>query len=266
MDEIMEIAREHKLTVIEDAAQAPGALYHGRHAGTLGHMGVFSLNYHKTIHCGEGGVVVTNDDDLAERVQLIRNHAEVVVKDKGTRNLVNMIGFNYRMTEIEAAIAGEQLKKLERLSVARVEAANYLTEHLRHLPGIIPPVVRPDVRHGYYAYALKYDPAKTSVHRDRFVAALNAEGIPFSAGYVEPIYLEPVYQRRIGFGRDGFPFTYAGYHGHVCYDRGICPTTERMHDEELFLIGVCHAGLSQPDLQDIVAAFDKVMANHDELR
>jgi dTDP-4-amino-4,6-dideoxygalactose transaminase len=78
-------------------------------------MGVFSLNYHKTIQSGEGGVVVTDNDDFAERLQLIRNHAEVVVKAKGTQNIINLIGYNYRMTEIEAAIASEQLKKLERL-------------------------------------------------------------------------------------------------------------------------------------------------------
>ena len=110
MDEIIEVARQHNLMVIEDAAQAPGALYKGRYAGTLGDMGVFSLNYHKTVHCGEGGIVVTNDDNLAERVRLIRNHAEVVVKDKGVQNIVNMVGFNYRMTEIEAAIARETSK------------------------------------------------------------------------------------------------------------------------------------------------------------
>jgi dTDP-4-amino-4,6-dideoxygalactose transaminase len=94
MDEIMEIARDHDLIVIEDAAQAPGAKYKGRFAGTLADMGVYSLNYHKTIHCGEGGIVVTNNDDLTERLQLIRNHAEVVVKNKGVKNLVNMVGFN----------------------------------------------------------------------------------------------------------------------------------------------------------------------------
>ena len=103
MDEIMAIAAEHNLAVIEDNAQGPGALYNGKYAGALAHMGVFSLNYHKTIHTGEGGVIVTDDDELAERLQLIRNHAEVVVRGKGVQNLVNMVGFNYRMTEIEAA-------------------------------------------------------------------------------------------------------------------------------------------------------------------
>jgi perosamine synthetase len=261
MDEIMKIAQEHNLVVIEDAAQAPGAKYYGQYAGTLADMGVFSLNYHKTIHCGEGGIIVANDDDLADRLRLIRNHAEVVVKNKGTENIVNMVGFNYRMTEIEAAIASEQLKKLENLVVPRIEAADYLTERLSKLPGLTPPVVRPSVRHGYYVYAVKYDANALGVPRDRFVAAIKAEGIPVGAGYTEPIYLEPVYQRRIAFGCDGFPFTYSGYKGQVNYDRGLCPVTEKMYYDELMIMDVCHANIRRLDLDDTVNAFEKVLEN-----
>jgi perosamine synthetase len=264
MDAIMEIAAEHELTVIEDAAQAPGAIYRGRYAGTLGHMGVFSLNYHKTIHCGEGGLVVTDNDEFAERLQLIRNHGEMVVKAKGTQNIVNLIGFNYRMTEIEAAIASEQLKKLETLVLPRTEAAAILTQQLSKLPGITPPVVREGVRHGYYVYAIRYDATKIGVPRDKFVAALNAEGIPMFKGYVEPIYLEPVYQRRIGYG-DGFPFAHATYKGQVRYDRGICPVTERMHFEELIYTNVCHASISEGDIDDVARAFVKVTNQLGEL-
>lgn len=266
MDEIMEIAREHDLVVIEDAAQAPGAKYHGRKAGTLADIGVFSLNYHKTIHSGEGGMVVTDDDEIAERVRLIRNHAEVVVGNKGTSNLVNMVGFNYRMTEIEAAIAAEQLKKLESLLTPRIEAADYLTERLQVFPGIQSPVVRPGVKHGYYLYSIRFDETKVGVPRDRFVHALNAEGIPMVSGYVKPIYLEPMYQQRIAFGVDGYPFTYEGYQGEVSYERGICPVTERMHFKELMFTNVCHAGIQPEDLEDVVNAFYKLYENMDELK
>ncbi len=266
MEEIMEVADRHGLTVIEDAAQAPGAKYHGRYAGTLAHMGVFSLNYHKTIHCGEGGIVVTDDHDLAERLQLIRNHGEVVVHDKGVQDIVNMVGFNYRMTEIEAAIASEQLKKLEYLVNARIEAADYLTKRLSNLPGITPPVVRDGVRHGYYVYAVRYDAAKTSISRDRFVDALNAEGIPAAKGYVRPIYWEPLYQRRVAIGKDGFPFTYPGYRGSVNYYHGICPITERMYTEELFLMAVCYADVTHCDLDDVVTAVLKILENSNEFR
>jgi len=266
MDEIMEIARQHSLVVIEDAAQAPGAKYKGRNAGTLADIGVFSLNVHKTIQTGEGGVIVTEDDEFAERTRLIRNHAEVVVGNKGTENLVNMVGFNYRMTEIEAAIAKVQLKKLEKLLVPRIEAADYLSERLQIFPGIKAPVIRPDVRHAYYLYSIRYDEAKIGVHRDRFVEALNAEGIPMVPGYVKPIYLEPMYQQRIAFGKDGYPFTYPGYKGEVVYDEGICPVVERMYNDELMFTNVCHADIDRADLEDVLKAFKKVYENLDDLK
>lgn len=266
MHEIMKLAREHSLMVIEDAAQAPGARYHGRYAGTLAHMGVFSLNYHKTIHSGEGGVVVTDEEELAERLQLIRNHAEAVVNDKGTRNLVNMVGFNYRMTEIEAAIASEQLKKLERLLAPRIEAAEYLSDKLQDLPGLRTPVVRPEVRHGYYVYALRFDAARTGVRRDRFTEALQAEGLRIMSGYTRPLYLEPLYQKRVAIGDKGFPFTSGCYEGQVSYEKGICPTTEKMHFEELLYTDICHANITRRDLDDTVAGFHKVMEHLEELR
>jgi dTDP-4-amino-4,6-dideoxygalactose transaminase len=264
MDEIMTLAREHNLLVIEDAAQAPGARYKGRHAGTLADIGVFSLNYHKTIHCGEGGVCVTRDDQLAERLRLIRNHAEVVVGPKGERNLCNMVGFNYRMTEIEAAIAAEQLKKLERLLKPRVEAARQLTERLSGLPGITPPVVRPYALHGYYVYAIRYNAGMVGAPRQRFAEALAAEGVPVSEGYVQPIYWQPMYQQRMAIGSGGFPFSYPGYRGQVSYDRGTCPVAERMY-EEVLLADVCHANISQADLDDFVRGFEKVVGNASEL-
>ncbi len=262
---IMQVAKEHNLTVIEDAAQAPGARQRDRYAGTLGDIGVFSLNYHKTIHSGEGGVVVTDRDDLAERVQLIRNHGEAVVKGKGVENIVNLVGFNYRMTEIEAAIAREQLKKLERLLVPRIEAASYLTERLSELPWITPPALRDGVRHGYYVYAMRYDASKSGISRDRFAAALREEGIPVVTGYTEPLYLQPLYQRRIAFGEDGFPFTYPRYKGRVSYERGICPVAEQMHYDELIYTDVCHANVTERDLADVVTAFNKIADNIEQL-
>ena len=266
MREIMVIAAEHDLVVIEDAAQAPGAKYFGKYAGTLAHMGVFSLNYHKTIQCGEGGVVVCDDAALAERLQLIRNHGETVVEAKGVANIVNMVGFNYRMTEIEAAIAAEQLKKLERLTLARVAAADYLSAGLARMPGITPPKLMAGVRHAYYLYAMRYDATITGIARERFVAAVCAEGVPLAQAYVQPLYLQPLYQRRIAIGRDGFPFTYPGYKGEVSYARGICPVAERMHDHELLYTAICHADASEKDLQDWLDAIAKVLSHATELR
>lgn len=266
-DEIMSIASEHNLVVIEDSAQAPGAKLGNKFAGTLAHMGVFSLNYHKTIHCGEGGVIVTDDDAYADRLRLIRNHAEAVVKAKGHQHpgeLVNMLGFNYRMTEIEAAIARQQLKKLDRLLGPRIAAAHYLAERLSDIPGLTAPVAIPGVRHGYYVFALKYDAAKIGLPRIRFVEALRAEGIPIGMGYVEPLYLQPMYQQRIAIGAHGFPFSEARPEA-VNYARGLCPVAEAMHFESLLTTDLCHADIARSDLDDFVAGIRKVIDHRHDL-
>ena len=261
MDEIMALAGERGITVIEDAAQAPGAKLGNRYAGTLGHIGVFSLNYHKHIHSGEGAVVVTDDARLAERLQLIRNHAEVVLQQKGDGDLNNMLGFNYRMTEIEAAIASEQLKKLEGLLSARLERTAQLTELLSSLRGISTPVTGPDCVHAFYIYALRYDSVAVGVPRTRIVEALRAEGIPISEGYVAPIYLQPLYQQRKLFGGVGSPWNDPAWRGSVSYARGICPVTERMHDEVLLYTGAVHAQTSYEDVEQMAQAFHKVIGH-----
>lgn len=257
-DELRAVTAGRDIVLIEDTAQAPGARMGNRWAGTLADMGVFSLNYHKTIHSGEGGVVVTDDPRLAERLQLIRNHGEAVVKAKGHDDLVNMVGFNYRMTEIEAAIALEQLRKLEGLVQPRIDAADYLTAQVRGMTGLTPPAVREGVRHGYYVYAIKYDAQATGLSRGRFVEAVRAEGVPIHAGYVEPLYRQPMYRQGIALGRDGFPFRQQG-RMLVRYSDGLCPVAERMHEQELLYLTVCHAGVSRADLDDVVQAFEKVL-------
>jgi dTDP-4-amino-4,6-dideoxygalactose transaminase len=181
-------------------------------------------------------------------------------------DLTNMIGFNYRMTEIEAAIASEQLKKLESLVRPRVACAEYLSDRLKDLPGLTPPVVRPGVRHGYYVYPMRYDARQTGVPRARIAEALRAEGIPCGTGYVRPLYLEPAYQERIGYGSRGFPFRCAQNSSAVSYARGLCPVCERMHFEELLSLGTCHANIAPSDLDDVVRAFDKVYENLGALR
>lgn len=267
-EKINDLARKHKLYVIEDAAQAPGATYKGKYAGTLADIGVYSLNYHKHIHTGEGGVVVTNNDKLAERVRLIRNHAEAVVGDKGIKDWVNMVGFNFRMTEIEAAIGRCQLKKLKFLVKMRIQKAEYVAKKLHHLPGITEPVVRKDCSHVYYAQAFRFNELVVGVSRDNFIEAVKAElkptklreaeGVRVGVGYVKPLYLEPLYQKLIAYGKQGCPFECPWYKGRVNYQKGICPVTERMHQKELFTLDLVHPFFKKQELKDIVKAFEKV--------
>ena len=251
MDEIMAIAAEHGLTVIEDAAQAPGGLYRGREAGTLAHIGVYSLNVHKTIQCGEGGVAVTDDDRLAERLALARNHGESVVDAMGS-DAADVLGFNYRMGELEAAIAEQQLARLEELTAPRIAHADRLTDRLADLEGIRPPLVPEGSRHVYYLYALRLDEAALGVSRAAFAEALRAEGVAVGEGYAIPLYREALYQRRAApaLRRDDAP----------SYADGTCPTCERMHEHEVLVHSLIHAGLSEADVEDVANAIVKVHA------
>jgi perosamine synthetase len=269
------IARKHDLWVIEDAAQAPNARYHGRFAGTLGDIGIYSLNYHKHIHCGEGGIIVTEDDDLAEKMRLIRNHAEAVVEGKQVEDIVNMVGFNFRMNEIEAAMAREQLRKLPGLVQERQENVNYLASKLGKIPCIQPARVREGCEHAFYMHVLKYDSSVGGVHRNRFVEAVKAEltpielreteGVKVVSGYVKPLYLQPMFQRKIVYGTKGCPFTCGHYAREVSYQRGICPNCEKMHFEELINHELMRPFMRRGDLDDVAAAFEKVWENRGEL-
>jgi dTDP-4-amino-4,6-dideoxygalactose transaminase len=274
MDPIMDLARRHGVAVIEDCAQVPFATYKGQPVGTLGDIGVFSLNYHKHIHTGEGGVCVTNNDELADRLQLIRNHAEAVVEDKGTKNLVNMIGFNFRLGEIEAAIGRCQLRKGREWVEQRKANVRYLEQRLAGLPGLAMPEVGPAGDHVYYQHAIDYDDTKTGVSRDLFTAAVKAELPPtllrehegplISAGYVKPIYLMPMYQRMIGYGTVQCPFRCPHYGGDVSYEAGLCPSAERAH-ARVIMHEMFRPSMSQRDLDDVAAAFAKVSERLTEL-
>jgi perosamine synthetase len=265
LDAIMAIADRHGLQVIEDCAQSPSALYHGRRAGTVGHIGVYSLNFHKHIHTGEGGVCVSNDPELAERMQMIRNHAEAVVAGKGETDLRNMIGFNFRMNEVEAAIGQQQLKKLPALTAGRAAIAERLTRQLADLPGVRTPVVRRGCTHVYYVYALTLSLDRLGVSRARLLEALTAEGVPdLMAGYVV-LYRLPLYQRRIAHGSKGFPWTAPFYQGQVSYEPGICPVAERLHDRDMLGIQPCLYEYSDQAVDLVLEAFRKVWDNLERL-
>lgn len=258
LNAIKEIARRHNLKVVLDTAQAPGALYYGDFVGTSADIGGFSLNYHKHIHTGEGGVIVTNDDDLAERCRLIRNHAEAVVAGKGVENINNLIGYNFRLGEIECAIGIEQLKKLDSLIKIKQQNAEQLTTGLKGLSGLKTPVVRDGCTHVYYMYPLILDFEKLGVTRNEVVNALKAEGVDnVSAGYCN-IHLLPVFQKKIAYGSNGFPWTSDICKREVDYSKGICPVAEKLQDETFMALQICLVELSCEDIDLIIRAFKKV--------
>jgi len=272
---INEIARSRGLLVIEDCAQAPGAMYGDRYAGTLGDIGVYSLNYHKHVHTGEGGLVVTDNEELARRVRLIRNHAEAVVEEMGEADITNLLGFNYRMTEIEAAIGRQQLKKLRTLSASRIANVEYLAKGLTRIPCLQPASTRADCTHVFYLHTLKFDSKVAGMHRNRFIEAVKAElmptelreteGVKVGCGYVKPLYLQPLYQKKIAYGKSGCPWTCDKYNRPISYGKGLCPTAEDMHDNVLVTHELMRPPMSKKDLDDVLEAFQKVWENRNEL-
>jgi len=264
MDALLAIAAKHGLKVISDAAQAPSAMYKEKYAGTLADIGCYSLNYHKHIHTGEGGILVTDDDELAERLCLIRNHAEAVVADRGEINLTNMIGYNFRLGEIECAIGIEQLKKLKHLVAARQRIADRLSAGLKGLSALRTPVVRPGCTHVYYYYSMVLDVESLGVSRDKIHAALSAEGVPVGNRY-QNLHLLPMFQRKIAYGSKGFPWTSEICKRDVNYSKGICPVAEQLNDSTYLGFGICVYDLSEQEVDLIAQAFTKVWNRLDRL-
>jgi dTDP-4-amino-4,6-dideoxygalactose transaminase len=274
MDPIMRLARKHELKVIEDCAQAHGAKYKGRYVGTIGDIGVFSLNVNKTIQTGEGGVCTTDDPDLRYRLALIRNHGEAVVGAAGYENILNIVGFNYRLTEIQAAIGIEQLKRLDQFNQARIIYAQYLMAELsryecfqpmtrcaERVSGTCTCPVEAECVSTVYGFPFRYFAEKVGISRNDLVAALRAEGIRMGQGYVAPLYLQPIYQRKLAF-KHGYPFSAPENRDiRTNYFAGACPNAERLHQQELVSTDVVRLPHTMEDMKQVVEAVDKVMAS-----
>lgn len=272
MDPIMEIAKRHNLRVIEDAAQSPGVKYKGKPVGAIGDIGGFSLNFHKHIHTGEGGMLVTNDDEIAMRTRLIRNHGENSIDAYEIKNLSNVIGANHRFTELQAAIGLHQLDKLQNYLDTRSELALYLAEKLNTLKGIDAHQNIENGDHAFYMFPIRYNEKETGLSRGLFIKAVLAEfpkpdgfeGTVLTEGYVAPLYLNQIYQKQIAIGAKGFPFNYnaeAKYN----YKLGICPVTEDMHYNTFLASPVVREPLEKKDMDQIFEAFKKVLTHVDEI-
>lgn len=267
-DAILEIADRHKLVVIEDAAQAIGAEWRGCKVGAIGTAGVFSFQQSKNIMTGEGGMILTNDAEVARRCRLITNHGEVIFEaHHEVTDLANIIGCNFRMPELCAALGRAQLRKLTTVNKWRTHNADILRRELSGLPGLrLPPSQRDsngparDVPHLFVAL---YDQAEMGVPRSAFVAALRAEGVPVGTGYLRPMYANPTFLQRTAYGAAGCPWTCHG--STVRYERGMCPTAERLLDEQfLWFYHIAHAS-TEADMRDIGRAVRKVVAQRGTL-
>ena len=197
MDPIMELAKEHNLIVIEDAAHAHGAIYKGKKAGNIGQAGSFSFYPAKVIGtAGWGGIITVNDKEIAEKIKLMRAHGELgYITGPKDKYLHVMLGFNMRISHIEAAVAYYQLKRLEKFISLRRKWAKLLSEKLADVPGIKLPKDTNNGRHVFYIYNILIDEEKIGWSRNDFVKALNAEGIEARRGYHIPLHKQPLFQQ-----------------------------------------------------------------------
>lgn len=188
MGSINKIAKNHDLKIIEDAAQAHGAVYNGINVGLWGDMACFSFYPTKNITTGEGGIITTNNNEFDHDARALRAHGE------SERYQHVILGYNFRMTDIAAAIGVVQLKRLDGFNEKRIENAEYLTEHVRYIDGIEPPFVQDGVKHVFHQYTIRVGNGK----RDELRNFLNNEGIGTGIHYPKPIYRQKLYEN-LGF-------------------------------------------------------------------
>ena len=258
MDEIMKIADKNNYKIIEDCAQAPDATYKGRKVGTIGDCGIFSFQETKNMMTGEGGMLITNDEQIANAARMVRNHGEVILPTMKTRTYESeILGWGYRMTELEAAIGIIQLQKLKKQNDDRIKLVEYLTNKIHTIDGLTH-FKEDHVKHVYYAYSFSYDEEKIGIQREKFCEAMRAEGIPCSGGYVKPLYLNPLYMEKRAFA-------FKHYEGNVKYEKGICPIAELLSEKLLVIIPICRPPATFEDMDDIFNAIKKVINNKNEI-
>lgn len=225
MDEIREVAAANSVRVVEDAAESLGATYKGTQTGRLSSAGCFSLYASKVVTSGEGGAISTDDDELADRVRLVRNHGQVHGYD--TKHL----GFNYRLPEMSAAVASVQMDRLPGFLEKRAKNAAYLSERVASLDGVEFTQHSPDKRHVYYLYTLRL-----RKNRDKVQKALNDAGVGASVYWQTPVHRTPLYAEK-GYGNLDLPNT---------------------DDAASHVLSIpVHPGLSEADLERVADEFQK---------
>jgi dTDP-4-amino-4,6-dideoxygalactose transaminase len=242
MDEILSLARTHNLRVIEDCAQSLGAQFRGREVGSIADVGVHSLTETKSITCGEGGVVMTNDARIARKARLIRNHGEGVADDRWSDDdLVNIVGMNYRLTDLQAALAIAQFEQIDERNLVRQENASHLAARLSRWPSFVRQAVEPEATPAWFLFKTRYVPGPGMPSRNELAAMLAAEGIPTVAGYTRLLYENPLFARR-----------------GARYGKGTCPRSEAINREFLWFPFI-NPPNGRADMDDAADAVEKIL-------
>jgi dTDP-4-amino-4,6-dideoxygalactose transaminase len=259
MGPILDAAEERGIPVVEDCCQAYLAEYGGKLTGSIGKMGTFSLQQSKHMTTGDGGMTITNDDELAERAALFADKGW----DRSKGREYVMLGINYRMTEVHAAIGLEQLKKLRFAVESRRKSATRLTRQIEGIKGLVPPRPPKGVKHSYWQYPLIVDD-ELGISPKRFSEALVAEGVPASYSYIgEPMYLKTPLREKKTFAKNKHPFDCPAYGRPISYAPGLCPSAEAVLKK--LIVIPWNEKYTKEDVDDIAEAIQKVAAHSHQL-
>jgi len=257
MDPIMQIAQKHGLYVIEDCAQSYMCRYKGRLVGTFGHFGCFSTNNVKHISTGDGGLMITNDDELYSLAHRFADknydrHGKTTTEQRAAA----CIAPNYRMTELQGAVGLAQLERLEWICSQRTLYGDAITRGISGLKGVYPHKVEEGNVCTYWFYMLRIIEEEVGVCVDVFSEALNAEGIDNWVGYVDCIYKSPLFTEKSAYRGTHAPFDSKYYGREIEYKEGLCPIAESIHKTAIRLaVSEFH---TPQDIEDTIAAICKV--------
>ena len=249
MDRILAIADKHRLLVIEDACQAPGARYKGKNTGTFGVAAAFSLNGTKNFPAGEGGLFVTSDETLRARANMVRMVGETLPSSDRTMEFQHLVAWNYRTQELTSAFARSQLRRLAKYNAQARANGEALTRSLRDVPGLEPPYVPADCESIYHKYRIRLRPENLDVplrgraFRDVVKMALEAEGVDVATWLEAPLPAHPIFQVREGYG-GGYPWTFA--HAGYRYRVEDYPETQSLVDNSLVICAELRPIYCQP--------------------
>jgi dTDP-4-amino-4,6-dideoxygalactose transaminase len=270
MDPILKIAEKHNLFVIEDACQAHGATYKGKKVGTMGDAAAFSLNNYKNLSGGEGGLFVTNDEVLLQKGNLIRCFGDEIDEVSHRRKYnASILGYMYRNHELPAAFTRGQLKHLDEYNEIRIKNANYLTEQLSRIPGVIPPYCPPECKHVYFMYNVRFDPQAIGINcsplrfRTAIEKSLYKEGVLVGQWQTMPVPAQDLFQSKLGYGGSKYPWSLNEDKG-IDYNYNVdqFPVAKKLCENYSVVHGV-HAPNDLKLMEKIVCAFKKVFADID---
>ena len=194
MDDLIQVATKRDIPVIEDCAQAHGTTYNRKVVGSIGKAGAFSFFATKQITTGEGGMITTNAPELAERARLLRSHG---MSDRDTHIL---LGYNYRMTEMAAAMGLVQLRKLSKLNERRIQNSIYLIEELKEVPWLIAPQIKPHINHTFFWVPFGVNEEMIGISTPDLVKKLKENGVEVRHRYRSPLYRQPLLLKQSGYG------------------------------------------------------------------